>query len=423
MSAQISPSSMSKDRSASARIPPNSTRTSSTDKQRHRAVSFPREPDGRNVPGPRRSREDSCDRADAARVSSIRAISRAERRSVVILFTTVCYCSALLPFGRTEMCGTRRGHGSTDRPRSLAASLDARGRWEAEPGRLGCGRTRKSGGCVSIGRVARRSISSARLSSSDSGVTASRPVAARPRASRLGDILVAQDSSPRSSATPRSRRRPEPVGGSARSSSSMQRAHRRRHRDGAAAQLGLRTIDLAAPRARRRDRGRLPGPIARELRCDPARGRGRACARRVRRSTHGGTRDAVDRSARGSGCASSSPPRTKSSGRSTTVYATNAEIDDALRDFEAARRGARRQHAETTEAVDDRGRRERAGRPGRQPHPRAGRARPRVRRPHRAAGRPRARPVPHRRRAARGHDAAGVDGRRRSSAASRSWPT
>ena len=104
------------------------------------------------------------------------------------------------------------------------------------------------------------------------------------------------------------------------------------------------------------------------------------------------------------------------------AYAPTAEITDALRQFEADSAARQLPSPRRGPAARLR-RRERARRQGRQPDPRSGGARPRVRRAHRAAEGPPAHPRPHRRRAARDpHDAA-RRWARRSSAASRSWPT
>ena len=82
---------------------------------------------------------------------------------------------------------------------------------------------------------------------------------------------------------------------------------------------------------------------------------------------------------------------------STASYRALAGVDRARPRLRGPPQLARARPARSQQ----RGRRERAGRAGRQPHRHPGGARPRLRRAHRAAGRPGARAVPHRRRAAR----------------------
>ena len=325
-------------------MPPNSTRTSSTD---NRAIAPFRSPGSgvRNVLVPRRlAAEDSCTVPHRSRRAhrSIHAISRAERRSVVILFTTRATVSTFFRSGGRKCAGASEAavHGPAS---SLAASPDAHGRWEAEPGRLGCGRTRKSGGCVSTGRAARRSISSARSileRFGGDGITSGGGAAlwACPSAR----CSSRRSSSPRSSATPRSPRRSAPVAGSGRDPRRDAGPDRARHRDGA--RRAARTADHR-PRALRdrfRDRRSDSRPRSRAS-CEsiPLAVEGErvhvACADPLHASA---LEQRLDRSARGAGRSSSSRPRTRSSGRSTHVYSSNADIDDALRDFEDAGRGA-----------------------------------------------------------------------------------
>ena len=163
-----------------------------------------------------------------------------------------------------------------------------------------------------------------------------------------------------------------------------------RHRDGARRAARTRAPSTSRATSSTPTSSNASRPIARELRVDPARGTGRARARRVRRPTSSSTsRQRLDRSARGAGRA-----RRRGRGRDRVGARPRLQLERRHRRRPARLRGTCRGRVASssprpTDAVVDRGRRERAGRQGRQPHPRAGRARPRVRRPHRAAGRTR----------------------------------
>ena len=101
-----------------------------------------------------------------------------------------------------------------------------------------------------------------------------------------------------------------------------------------------------------------------------------------------------------------------------TYYRVLSDSDDNVKQFwESA--AAKQSQIEAVDRSNRRG----PDRPGRQQDRHPGAARPRLRRAHRAGRRLRARAVPRRRCAQRGRRAAAARWARRSSAASRSWPT